>query len=293
LQRWLRHAGLTPPPALLVRRPDQSRAGEPHQVWQMDAVERLKLLDGSGACWLRISDEFSGAILLTEVFGHSRWSEVPAAQTQEALRVAFARYGLPGAVRVDNGIPWGIPGGLPSGLGLWLAGLGVTMHWNDPHSPKQNAVVERTQGVSQRWAAPGRCADLQDLRARLHREDHVQREEYPAVGGVSRKQAYPMLCNSGRGYARGCEALVWELSGALGLLARYQVRRKVSKRGQVSVYHRQIEVGSQHGGCFVYVGLDARTAEWVISEAQGRELRRRPAPELTQQTLQNVRLSGS
>jgi hypothetical protein len=162
----------------VVRHPDDRRANEPHEVWQMDAVEGLKLLNDSGACWLRITDERSGAILLTEVFACSRFSEVPATQTQQALRAAFARYGLPGAVRVDNSIPWGIPGGLPSGLGLWLAGLAVTMHWNDPRSPKQNAVVERTQGVSQRWAAPERCADVDELRWRLQREDHVQREEY-------------------------------------------------------------------------------------------------------------------
>jgi hypothetical protein len=102
-----------------------------------------------------------------------------------------------------------------------------------------------------------------------------------------------MLCNSGRGHARGCEALLWDLKGALGLLARYRVRRKVSKRGQVSAYHRRIEAGRQHGGCWVYVGLDAQTAEWVLSDAQGAEIRRRPAPELTEQTLMGLALSGS
>jgi hypothetical protein len=284
----LKEAGLTPPPAVLVRGSDEYRSREPHEVWQMDAVEGLKLKDGSGACWLRISDEYTGAILATFVFPEYRWAKVPALATQEALRQALSQWGRPQVVRVDNGIPWGRPGGLPSALSLWLAGLAVRMHWNDPYTPQQNGVVESTQGVSQRWVAPSNCADLEDLRRRVQREDYVQREEYPAIDGRSRRQAYPSLCHSGRGYARGCEALLWDLQEALGFLSGYQVRRKVSKRGQVSAYHRLIQVGSEHGGCWVYLGLDAQTAEWVIRDVPGQEMRRRPAPEFTAEAVMTL-----
>jgi hypothetical protein len=256
----------------------------------MDAVECLRLLDGSAACWLRISDECSGTILATSVFAEYRWAKVPAEKTQEALRLAFAKYGCPGAVRVDNGIPWGIPGGLPSGLSLWLAGLGVTTLWNDPYVPQQNG-VESTQGVCKRWAAPAGCKDLEELRRRLEREDHVQREEYPAVAGQSRRQAYPMLCHSGRGYCRSWETAVWELEAALEFLGRYRVRRKVSGRGQVSAYHRLIQVGQQHGGCWAYLKLDAEAAQWVISDTQGHEMRRRPAQEFTRETIMNLEVA--
>src|SRR3954452_4280539 len=118
-----------------------------------------------------------------------RWATVPVAQVREAMRCCFGRWGCPGRLRVDNGIPWGTPGGLPSELSLWAAGLGVLMHWNDPYQPQQNGVVESTQGVSQRWAEPGGCADIEELRRRLEREDYVQREQYPAIGGLSRRQA--------------------------------------------------------------------------------------------------------
>ena len=255
----------------------------------MDAVECLRLQDGSGACWLRMSDEHSGAILATHVFEQYRWACVPAAQTQGCLRLTFERYGCPKAVRVDNGIPWGCVGGLPSGVSLWLAGLGVTMLWNDPYTPEQNGVVESTQGVSRRWVTPEGCKDAQQLRDRLRREDHVQREEYPAIDGMSRRQAFPMLLHSGRGYSRGWERYVgWDLGGALAFLAGYRVRRKVSKRGQVSAYHRLIQVGQEHGGCWVYLGLDGRTVEWVISDVKGAEVRRRPAPEFTPEAVVNM-----
>jgi len=284
---------LTPPPAVLVRLPDDRRAGQPHEVWQMDAVECLRLQDGSGACWLRMSDEYSGAILATDVFAEYRWAKVPATSTQRALRQAFTRWGCPQVIRVDNGIPWGSPGGQPSGIALWLAGLGVRLHCNDAYRPQQNGVVESTQGVSQRWVGPETCPDLEALRRRLEREDLVQREEYPAIAGQSRRQAYPGLCHSGRGYTWGWEQLVWDWKESLGLLARYRVRRKVSARGQVSAYHRLIQVGQQHGGSWVYLGLDAETGEWVISDVQGGEIRRRPAPELSQEAVMNLRVSGT
>jgi len=258
----------------------------------MDAAEQLKLKGGGQFCWLRLADECSGAILATEVFAAARWATVPDTQTQQALRECMARWGCPQAVRVDNGIPWGTSGGLPSRLSLWLAGLGVAMHWNEPYRPQQNGVVESTQRVSQRWVYPAGCADLEEVRQRLRREDWVQREEYPAVDGRSRRQAYPALLHSGRGYSRGWEEAVWDPGLALRLLARYQMRRKVSGRGQVSMYHRLIEVGRDRAGTWVYVGMDAEAVEWVIREVNGREVRRRPAPQFTPEALCRLAVAG-
>jgi hypothetical protein len=68
LQRWFLRAGLAPAPA--GRRPvaDSRRAERPHQVWQMDAAELVKLRTGQHVCWLRVADECSGAALWTAVF---------------------------------------------------------------------------------------------------------------------------------------------------------------------------------------------------------------------------------
>jgi transposase len=68
LQRWFRQAALTPAPA--GRRParDESRARQPHEVWQMDAAERMRLASGAQVSWLRIADECSGAVLETRIF---------------------------------------------------------------------------------------------------------------------------------------------------------------------------------------------------------------------------------
>ncbi len=62
LNRWIQAAGLQP---LRGRQPkvpaDWAKA--PHEVWQIDAKERLRLADGSGCCQLSVVDEGSGAAL--------------------------------------------------------------------------------------------------------------------------------------------------------------------------------------------------------------------------------------
>ena len=44
------------------------RAAVPHDTWQMDASEQLRLGSGQGISWLRLVDEYSGAFLGTTVF---------------------------------------------------------------------------------------------------------------------------------------------------------------------------------------------------------------------------------
>lgn len=68
LQRWFQRSTLAPAPP--GRRPDSDarRARQPHEVWQMDAVDQLRLASGKQVSWLRLVDECSGAVLQTTIF---------------------------------------------------------------------------------------------------------------------------------------------------------------------------------------------------------------------------------
>jgi transposase len=68
LQRHFRSAGLQPAPA--GRRPGTAyrRSQVCHEVWQLDACERIPLADGQEVSWLRVVDEHSGAFLQSRVF---------------------------------------------------------------------------------------------------------------------------------------------------------------------------------------------------------------------------------
>jgi hypothetical protein len=68
LQRWFRAAGLGPAPRGRRSACTTAVAGCPHDVWQMDAKERVALQSGQQVSWLRLVDECSGAVLWTEVF---------------------------------------------------------------------------------------------------------------------------------------------------------------------------------------------------------------------------------
>jgi hypothetical protein len=68
IQRWLRRHGAARPPRSEVPEPSRHRAARPHDVWQMDASERIRLADGREVSWLRIVDEYTGAFLLTRAF---------------------------------------------------------------------------------------------------------------------------------------------------------------------------------------------------------------------------------
>ena len=222
---------------------------------------------------------------------YGRWATVPAQAVQEELRRAFRRWGRPDCLRVDNGCPWGATGGLPTELSLWVLGLDVAMHWNDPGCSTQNGVVERTHGVSQRWVESHTCGSVAELQGRLDANDQIQRERYPSIGGQSRLAAYPALAHSGREYSRKWEKQHWQLGLVLAYLSTCTVPRKVDRSGKVSLYNRGYMVGKRYSGQDVYVTLEEETVEWIILDKQGSEYRRQPARELTRDNILHLCVS--
>jgi hypothetical protein len=204
---------------------------------------------------------------------------------QDALRKAFARWGLPGELRFDNGHPWGSAGDLPTALELWLAGLGAAARLNRPRQPRDNGVVERLQGVSKAWAEPDTCASPHELRRRLLEVDRLHRGHYPWRGHPSRLGGCPGLAHSGRPYTRGWERRHWDLGRALAHLAGFCVARRVDSAGVVSVYDRSYYVGKAHHGRVIWVRFDPQARSWVFADDRGHQLREHKAEQLTRQRI--------
>jgi hypothetical protein len=210
---------------------------------------------------------------------------VPLRAVQQALRQQFGRWGLPHCLRVDNGVPWGSFNDLPTAFALWVVGLGVRWHWNDPRCPQQNPKVERAQGTGKRWAEPGACGTVAELQARLDEADRLQREEYPTRAGGSRLELFPGLRHWGRKYTRAWEERAWSLDLVEAHLAEYVGVRRVGSGGNVGIYDRARYVGRQHAGQHVLVQYDPQAHGWLISDQQGRELRRHEAPEISREQI--------
>jgi hypothetical protein len=188
---------------------------------------------------------------------------------------------MPERFRVDNGSPWGSSGDLPPELALWILGLGIDMHWNHAARPQENGVVERSQGTAKRWAEPAACASVAALQKAMDRMDHIQRECYPADGHLSRIQVWPGLSHSGRVYTRKWEQQHWDFTRVLNHLADYAITRHVTKNGRISIYNQTRYVGCLHQGKSVYVMLDPQEVQWIITDAEGHQLARIPAREIT------------
>ena len=101
MQRWFQHAGLSPAPR--GRRPSSAaqRASRPHEVWQMDAKEQVKLGSGSRVSWLRIADECSGAVLYSAVFPPGRLE--PGVARRGAVAIAAGVSAVGAAATASGG----------------------------------------------------------------------------------------------------------------------------------------------------------------------------------------------
>lgn len=210
---------------------------------------------------------------------------------RQALRGAFARWGLPGLLRIDNGYPWGSVGDLPTDLALWLWGLGIELWWNRPRRPQDNGVVERSQGTGKRWGEPQTCSDPSAFQRRLDELDRLQRERYTYRQKKSRLECHPDLRHSGRPYSPGWEQHNWNGQRMATRLSDYCVERRVDQKGQISIYNRNRYVGVPHRNTSVWVMFDAEAGQWVIANAHYQILKQIPAEEVRSQRVRALEVT--
>jgi hypothetical protein len=212
---------------------------------------------------------------------------------QKHLRLVFTEWGRPEVFRVDNGAPWGSWSDLPPVLALWVIGLDIQMHWNDPKRPQQNGVIERSQGLAKNWGEPNQCQTVRQFQNRIQREDRLQREVYPAIDGVPRMTAYPELKHSGRQYSMSWEQRHWDWQKVLTHLGGYAVPRKVDCSGKIGVYGGKLYVGTLHKRSDVYLQFDPERIEWVVSDMYGQQLRVVPANEINARAVRTLNIRPS
>jgi transposase InsO family protein len=111
----------------------------PNELWQMDYKGHFAIDRGPRCHPLTVLDD------------HSRFSvglqaclDEQEETVCERLTTIFRRYGLPLAMLMDNGSPWGNSTGGPfSGLAVWLMRLGIHVCHGRPHHPQTQGKEER------------------------------------------------------------------------------------------------------------------------------------------------------
>jgi transposase InsO family protein len=136
----LRRHGRIEPPAGVPGRPWQRfEKKAPNLMWQMDFKGWVLLANGAACHPLTVIDDHSRYTVCLKACADERRVTV-----QTELTTTFCRYGLPDAILVDNGTPWGDgPHQRWTKFGVWLLKLGVDVLHSRPYHPQTRGKNER------------------------------------------------------------------------------------------------------------------------------------------------------
>jgi transposase InsO family protein len=148
----------------------------PNALWQMDFKGRVRLSGGDFLHPLTVIDDHSRFAVGLAACADQRTQTV-----QTHLERALRHHGLPEAIYVDNGSPWG--GGTPgqwTPLRLWLIKLGIETIHSKPYHPQGRGKNERFhRSLAAEVLALSPLHGFDDAQAAFDRWRHVYNRERP------------------------------------------------------------------------------------------------------------------
>lgn len=157
-------------------------------MWTLDFKGHFWTGDGQRCLPLTIRDLHSRYVLCVE---HVR--QPSEAAVKEVMRRIFRRYGLPKAIRVDNGVPFAAVGPLQlSALSVWWLRAGIKVEFTRRGKPQDNGAHEQMHRVLKAHSARPPAATLEEQRRRLAKFQRYYNEQRPheALGQRSPAQRY-------------------------------------------------------------------------------------------------------
>jgi putative transposase len=170
-------------------------AAAPNDVWSADFKGWFRTGDGTRCDPLTITDACSRLVLCCRIVSPTDIGVRPWFER------TFREYGLPRALRTDNGPPFATPGpGQLSQLAVWWLKLGIQLDRIDPGHPEQNGRHERFHLTLQEETTtpPARTSRQQQARFdRLRHEFNTERphealgQQPPSRVHVASSRPYP------------------------------------------------------------------------------------------------------
>lgn len=252
-----RHGLIAPQqPAKRVPQPDAppsplARATAPNQLWSVDHKGKFRLGDGSYCYPLTITDNFSRMVLGCWALGTTN-----SKQARACMERTFERWGVPQALRSDNGTPFASRGVLGlSTLSAWWRQLGIAHERIDPGRPDQNGRHERMHLTLKRATTRPAGHDLgaQQGRFDLWLEHFNHERPHEALGQLPPAHLHDL---SERAYAPA-EPLLYP---------HHDQRKLVDKTGSIKVGYGKLFIGqalyTQHVGL-----IEIDTGVWLVEFA--------------------------
>ena len=151
-----------------------SPARSPNEEWCVDFKGWFRTLNGDRCDPLTITDSYSRYLIETKITSPTIDGVKPV------FEASFRAYGLPRAIRCDNGAPFGSTGaGGLTRLSAWWLRLGVEPHFIQPASPQENGRHERFHRTLKRQTSRPPARTLVEQQARFDAFRRHYNEERP------------------------------------------------------------------------------------------------------------------
>jgi transposase len=210
VHRWLQRGGWMRPRPRRARRgptvphPGLTAARWPNHVWTVDFKGWFRTDDGVRQEPLTVRDLFSRYGLCLRLLPNQEDQAVRAAMGE-----LFAARGLPTAIRVDNGSPFGGTGALGlSRLSVWWLRLGIRVEFMRRARPGDNAAHEQFHGCYEREMAAEGGSARRSMQNRSTRwlAHYNQERPHEALAGHTPDEIYS---NSRRAYPKELPPLTY------------------------------------------------------------------------------------
>jgi transposase InsO family protein len=224
----------------------------PNELWQMDFKGEFRMTDGRWCYPLTILDDHSRYSLLLRACGNQQRTTV-----QQQLQAVFRRYGLPKAMLMDNGSPWGVthsPGRFTR-LTAWLLRLDVRVLHGRPYHPQTQGKEERFHRTLATEVLRGRhFDDLPHVQSRFDPWREVYNHQRP-------HEALEMRVPSDR-YRVSLREYPEPLP-AIEYASDLQVR-KVNPVGQIRFQGRTFKISEAFGGEAIGLRATPQDGVWKL-----------------------------
>jgi putative transposase len=230
-----------------------SRPVHPNELWCADYKGEFMLADRRYCYPLTITDAASRYLLCCEALSSTR-----ASLAFTVFERIFKDFGLPHAIRTDNGVPFSSPNSLfgLSKLSVWWLRLGIEIERIQPAHPEQNGRHERMHLTLKKEATKPAAKNFLKQQERFDRFMRIYNEERPHQA-LGMKYPTELYVSSSRPY-KGLSDLEYPF---------HDRTITVSNCGRICIGRRKINLSTVFAGQNIGI-REVSDKVWLVSFMQ-------------------------